>query len=130
MGDCNERRVFYDYRDFFWISICQYSDWTGDKILKTCQKSKLVKTCQYHHTVFLHRFVPTWSSKALDFFIVMMLDYLNNNSYILIFSSTTRAFLISEFSNKHKYCYKQVSIYWVMQKSRYKLISRTIEVLI
>ena len=57
MADCNERRDFFVIVvTLIKISIRQNSELTRDKILKLCQN---------HHTVFLHRFVPIWSMKAL-----------------------------------------------------------------
>lgn len=40
----------------FKISICKYSELTGDKILKFSRG---------HHTVFPHQFVPIWGPKTL-----------------------------------------------------------------
>ena len=57
MGDCNEIRVFFVIVvTLFKISICKYSELTGDKILKFCRG---------HHTVFSHRFVPILGPKTL-----------------------------------------------------------------
>ena len=57
MGDCNEIRVFFVIVvTIFEISICKYSELTGDKILKFCRG---------HHTVVPHRFVPIWGLKTL-----------------------------------------------------------------